>query len=67
MVSLVWMVTIFHINQDDLTSIHAVEAMRNLLVNTQEPLTLIAIGPLTNIAILLTSYPEVQPFIKEIV
>ena len=33
------------INQDDLTSIHAVEAMRNLLVNTQEPLTLIAIGP----------------------
>lgn len=55
------------INQDDLTSIHAVEAMRNLLVNTQEPLTLIAIGPLTNIAILLTSYPEVQPFIKEIV
>lgn len=41
--------------------------MRNLLVNTQEPLTLIAIGPLTNIAILLTSYPEVQPFIKEIV
>ncbi|RRQ95217.1 ribonucleoside hydrolase RihC, partial [Enterococcus faecalis] len=55
------------INQDDLTSIHAVEAMRNLLVNTQEPLTLIAIGPLTNIAMLLTSYPEVQPFIKEIV
>ena len=28
---------------------------------------MIAIGPLTNIAILLTSYPEVQPFIKEIV
>ena len=52
------------INQDDLTSIHAVEAMRNLLVNTQEPLTLI--GPLTNIAILLTSYPEVQPFIRKL-
>ena len=28
------------INQDDLTSIHAVEAMKNLLVNTQEPFNL---------------------------
>ena len=54
------------INQDDLTSIHAVEAMRNLLVNTQEPLTLIAIGPLTNIAILLTSYPKFNHLLRKL-
>ncbi len=30
-------------------------------------MTLVAIGPLTNIACLLTIYPEVAPFLREII
>ncbi|WP_186309579.1 nucleoside hydrolase, partial [Staphylococcus epidermidis] len=53
------------INQHHLTSIHALQAIRNLLLNTQQPLTFIPIPPLTNITILLTTYPQVQPFINQ--
>ncbi len=55
------------VNQQDLTSKHAVEAMRIELLNHGEPITLIPIGPLTNIALLLSTYPEVKDHIKEIV
>ncbi len=46
---------------------HAVEAMRDLLLSSEEPLVLVPIGPLTNIALLLTLYPECRPSIARIV
>lgn len=38
--------------------IHAVEMMRQVLVDAAEPLTLVALAPLTNVALLLRTYPE---------
>ena len=55
------------INESDLDSTHAVEAMRDILLKSETPITLIPIGPLTNIALLLMTYPEVKAYIKEIV
>lgn len=46
---------------------HAVIAMKNVLVDADEPVTIMPIGPLTNIALLLRMYPEVKKNIKEIV
>ncbi|EHJ08474.1 ribonucleoside hydrolase RihC [Staphylococcus simiae] len=46
---------------------HAITAIKSTLENSKEPITIVAIGPLTNIALLLTTYPEVKPFIKEVV
>ncbi|KAG4065588.1 hypothetical protein HA402_016218 [Bradysia odoriphaga] len=46
---------------------HAVEVMRDLLLASKEPLVLVPIGPLTNIALLLTLYPECKPAIARIV
>lgn len=58
----------FHpISEKDLTSSHAIEAMKNTILQSEDPTTIIAIGPLTNIAILLSTYPEVFDHIKEIV
>lgn len=46
---------------------NAVEAMRDLLMASDEPITIMPIGPLTNIALLLKTYPEVKPHIAAIV
>lgn len=46
---------------------NAVDAMRRVLLNSNEPITLLPIGPLTNIALLLKTYPEVKSKIQEIV
>ncbi len=46
---------------------HAVEAMRDVLIESDQPITLVAIGPLTNIALLLTLYPECKKNIERIV
>ncbi len=46
---------------------HAVELMRRCLCDAPEPLTLVALGPLTNIALLLRMHPEVSGRIKQIV
>ncbi|OED58924.1 ribonucleoside hydrolase RihC [Acholeplasma laidlawii] len=46
---------------------HAVEAMRRTILASSEKITLVPIGPLTNIALLLSTYPEVKPHIEEIV
>ncbi|MBO3064621.1 ribonucleoside hydrolase RihC [Staphylococcus shinii] len=54
-------------NYDDLASMHAVEAMYKELKINENPVTLIPIGPLTNIALLISTYPEVKDYIKEIV
>lgn len=54
-------------NYNDLTSVHAVEAMYKELKTNEKPVTLIPIGPLTNIALLLSTYPKAKDYIKEIV
>lgn len=46
---------------------NAVEAMRNVIRDSPEKITLVPIGPLTNIALLLKTYPEVKGNIREIV
>lgn len=46
---------------------HAVTAMRRVLMESPEPMTIMAIGPLTNVALLLNMYPEVRKKIAEIV
>lgn len=45
----------------------AVEAMRDVLMSSPEPVTIMPIGPLTNIALLLKVYPEVREHIARIV
>lgn len=46
---------------------NAVNAMRRVIEESATPITLVPIGPLTNIALLLKVYPEVKPKIAEIV
>jgi purine nucleosidase/pyrimidine-specific ribonucleoside hydrolase len=47
--------------------VHGVELMRRLIAESPEPVTLIATGPLTNVALLLSSHPEVTPNLRRIV
>lgn len=47
--------------------IPAFQAIRNHLMAAAEPITLVAIGPLTNIALLLTHYPECRFNIRRLV
>jgi inosine-uridine nucleoside N-ribohydrolase len=51
----------------NLVSEPAWELLRDVLMGSDEQVTLIAIGPVTNIALLLRFHPEVKPKIKEIV
>lgn len=46
---------------------HAVVAMRKVIMESPEKVTLVPIGPLTNIAILLKMFPEVKENIEEII
>lgn len=46
---------------------NAVDAMRRVILESEEPITLVPIGPLTNIALLFKVYPEVKKNIREIV
>ncbi|MFE6905378.1 nucleoside hydrolase [Streptomyces erythrochromogenes] len=46
---------------------HAVELLRRILTGHPEPVTLVPTAPLTNIALLLTRYPELAGRIREIV
>ena len=46
---------------------NAVDAMRKVIMESAEPVTLVPISPLTNIALLLKTYPEVKKNIREIV
>jgi len=47
--------------------VSAVESIRDLLENSDVPIKLVAIGPLTNIAILLRMYPELEDKIDELI
>lgn len=46
---------------------HAVEVMARLLVERAEPVTIVPVGPLTNVALLLRTHPELIEQIAEIV
>jgi len=54
-------------DKQNLVPEHAVEKMRQVLMASEEPITLMPIGPLTNIAVLLRMYPEVKPKISQVV
>ncbi|QWT24091.1 nucleoside hydrolase [Subtercola sp. PAMC28395] len=45
----------------------AVEMMRMLLLNSPEPVTIVALAPQTNLALLLRTYPEIVPKIERVV
>lgn len=46
---------------------NAVVEMRKVLIQSEKPITIVAIGPLTNIALLLKTFPEVKHYIKEVI
>jgi purine nucleosidase len=46
---------------------HAVDLMARVLRETTEPVTLVPTGPLTNVALLLRTYPELAEHLREIV
>ena len=46
---------------------NAVNAKRRVIMESEEPITLVPIAPMTNIALLFSMYPEVKGNIKEIV
>ena len=54
-------------NRNNLLEEHAVNVMRRTILESETPVTIAAIGPLTNIALLLKMYPEVKKNIDEIV
>lgn len=47
--------------------VHAVELMRRSLLDAEDQVTIIALAPMTNIALLLRSHPEVVDRIKQII
>lgn len=47
-------------------SLSAIEAMANILAESEDPITLVPTGPLTNIATFLLAYPHLKPKIKRI-
>lgn len=55
------------VSLNDLSSNNAIEAMKHTIYNSKSPITLIALGPLTNIALLLSTYPETKDYLKEII
>jgi pyrimidine-specific ribonucleoside hydrolase len=46
---------------------HAVELLRDRILGSDAPVTLVPLGPLTNVALLLRMHPEVQEHIERIV
>jgi pyrimidine-specific ribonucleoside hydrolase len=47
--------------------LHAVELLRHVLLTSDDPVTIVTLAPMTNIALLLRTYPEVKPRIARIV
>ena len=50
-----------------LEAMHAVDLMAKLIKGSEEAMTIVATGPLTNVALFLKMYPELRNRIKEIV
>lgn len=53
--------------KDLLLEEHAVNAMRRVIMESEEPITLVTIATLTNVALLFAMYPEVKGHIRELV
>lgn len=53
-------------HEKEFPNTHAVTFMRNAICENPGQITLVAIGPLTNIALLFSIYPETAPLVKEI-
>ncbi len=51
----------------ELAEMHAVELLAEVLTGAPEPVTVVAVGPLTNIGLLLRRHPEAAAGIREIV
>ena len=51
----------------ELSELHAVDLIAKLIHASSEPVTLVATGPLTNVALFLKMYPDLKDRIKEIV
>jgi pyrimidine-specific ribonucleoside hydrolase len=47
--------------------LHAVELLHQLIMDSTEPVSLVTLGPKTNVAALLTRYPAVAPRLEEII
>lgn len=54
-------------NRSNLLQEHAINAMRRTIMESDTSITIVAIGPMTNVALLLKVYPEVKEKIDEIV
>lgn len=54
-------------NTDLLLKEHAVQAMYRVLKESTEKITLVPIGPLTNIALLFRMYPDAKDYVDEII
>jgi pyrimidine-specific ribonucleoside hydrolase len=46
---------------------HAIELIRDLIENSKDPVTLVPIGPLTNIALFISTFPETAKKLERIV
>ena len=57
----------FPIPKKKVLNVHAVEALRHTIETEEDPITLVAIGAYTNIALLIKLYPEVAKKVKRIV
>lgn len=44
----------------------AIQAIRDIVLSSEKPVTIVAVGPLTNIAVLLLTYPEVKENVEMI-
>src|SRR5699024_5211882 len=51
----------------EVSSMHAVELMRRVLNESADPVTIVALAPMTNLALLLRTYPEVADRIERVV
>ena len=54
-----------HLKRRELDELSAVDLIAKVLKESEEPVTIAAVGPLTNIAILVKAYPELLPKIKQ--
>ena len=47
--------------------LHAVELLHQLIMNSPEPVTLVSLAPKTNVALLLTRYPDLAARLEQII
>lgn len=45
---------------------HAIEIMKDILTESESPITLVATGPLTNVGLLIKTYPQIKDKISDI-